>query len=155
MDYDFVMNSTLLSHDPVSPTPAESTLAKDSSRRLAPFLASTLRIQIPDSKETVVLPAAAVRLLVELLAEMAEGNSVTLIPIHAELTTQQAADLLGVSRPFLISLLEERKLPFRKVGTHRRVLFQDLMKLKNAIDKSRKAALDKLASEAQDLGLGY
>ncbi|KAF0244287.1 MAG: DNA binding domain protein excisionase [Planctomycetota bacterium] len=149
------MNNALPTHDPVSPTPAESTLAKDSSRRLAPFLAKNLKIQIPNSKETIALPASAVRLLIEILAEMAEGNSVTLIPIHAELTTQQAADLLGVSRPFLISMLEEHKLPFRKVGTHRRVLFQDLMKFKNAIDKSRKTVLDKLASEAQDLGLGY
>ncbi|MCC6739254.1 MAG: helix-turn-helix domain-containing protein [Planctomycetia bacterium] len=149
------MNTTLLSHTPVSPTPDESTLAKDSSRRLAPFLAKPLKVQLPDSRDTVSLPASAVRLLVELLAEMAEGNAVTLIPIHAELTTQQAADLLGISRPFLIGLLEDGKLPFRKVGTHRRVLYADLMRFKTAIDLSRKEALDKLASEAQDLGLGY
>jgi excisionase family DNA binding protein len=149
------MNNALLSHDPVSPTPAESALAKDSSRRLAPFLAKSLKIQIPDSKEKVVLPASAVRLLVELLSEMAAGNTVTLIPIHAELTTQQAADLLGVSRPFLIGLLEDRKLPFRKVGTHRRIMYADLMKFRTAIDQSRRKALDKLAAESQDLGLGY
>lgn len=142
-------------HDPVSPTPDESALAKDSSRRLAPFLAKELKIRIPNSKDAILLPAAAVRLLVELLSEMAEGNAVTLIPIHAELTTQQAADLLGVSRPFLIEQLENGKLPFRKVGTHRRVLYQDIMKFKADIDARRRATLDRLAAEAQKQGMGY
>jgi len=149
------MNNTLLTHDPVSPTPDESALARASSRRLAPFLAKELKIRIPNSKEAIVLPAAAVRLLVELLSEMAEGNAVTLIPIHAELTTQQAADLLAVSRPFLIEQLESGKLPFRKVGTHRRVLFQDIMKLKTDLDRRRRATLDKLAADAQEHGMGY
>jgi excisionase family DNA binding protein len=94
-------------------------------------------------------------LLVRLLSEMASGNAVTLIPVHAELTTQQAADLLGVSRPFVIKQIEEGKLPHRRIGTHRRVMFKDLMDFKRSLDVDRSKALDQLAAEAQKLRLGY
>ncbi|MFV1966498.1 MAG: helix-turn-helix domain-containing protein [Pirellulaceae bacterium] len=147
--------STLAIPEPVTPTVDDADLARKSSRRLVPFLNRNLLFQLPDTDETVELPAAAVRLLVDLLSAMAEGDAVTLIPIHAELTTQQAADLLGVSRPFLVKQLEENTIPFRKVGTHRRVLFSDVMAYKREMDRKRLEALDELAAQAQELDMGY
>lgn len=146
--------STLM-QEPVTPTSEDVRLAKTSSRRLAPFLNRNLNVRIAETDEQIELPAVAVRLLVDLLSAMAEGHAVTLIPIHAELTTQQAADLLGVSRPFLIKQLEDEVIPFRRVGTHRRVLFSDLMNYKHEIDKKRTQALDELAEQAQELDMGY
>ena len=97
-----------------------------------------LRLQVAGKRgEAITLPASAVRLLVRMLSEMAAGNAVTLVPIHAELTTQQAADALGVSRPFLVKLLDEGKIPSRKVGTHRRVLFNDLLAYRQKVDQRR------------------
>lgn len=141
--------------DPVTPTEDESALAKESGPKLAHFVMEELSVRISNVEEPIVLPAAAVRLLVDLLAAMAEGNAVTLIPIQAELTTQQAADLLGVSRPFLVKQIQEGKLPHRKVGTHRRILFKDLMVYKHAGEKDREKVLDELAAQGQDLDMGY
>jgi len=147
--------------EPMIPSDSEVELARHSSRVLAGLnLKKTKTIDI--SLETgnhhhssVTLPLSAFKLLVNILTQMAEGNAVTLIPVHAELTTQEAADLLNVSRPFLIRLLEEKKIPFRKVGTRRRVLFQDLMDYKSKIDAARRKTLDELANEAQELDMGY
>jgi excisionase family DNA binding protein len=156
--------ATLLSEFPetVTPTPDDTRLAQESSRRLTRFLAAKprkpLRVRIgPDdeAEETISIPVSAFRLLNDILTEMAKGNAVTLIPVHAELTTQQAADLLNVSRPFLVEQLEKGVIPFRKVGTHRRILFQDLMAYKQTMDRNRLQALDELSAQAQELGMGY
>lgn len=147
--------STLTMQELVAPTTEDVQLAKRSSRRLAPYLNQNLNVRIVETDEHVELPAVAVRLLIDLLSAMAEGNAVTLMPIHAELTTQQAADLLGVSRPFLIKQLEDEVIPFRRVGTHRRVLFSDLMKYKHDVGRQRSKALDELTEQAQELDMGY
>jgi excisionase family DNA binding protein len=154
--------SSLLSDvtEPVSPTEKDTALAKESSRQLAPLLGrrKELALQIlkdGQPSDPVLVPLAAVRLLVRILTEMGKGNAVTLIPIHAELSTQEAADLLNVSRPFLVKLLDEGKIPSRKVGTHRRVLFADLMTYKKLSDQHRKKALEALVAEAQELNMGY
>lgn len=145
---------------PVAPTEQETALAKESSRRLSRLLGATREFRVQSRgtgkpSEAIVLPMPAVRLLVEILTQMAQGNAVTLIPIHAELTTQQAADLLNVSRPFLVKLLEQGKVPFRKVGKHRRVRFSDVLALKHSTDADRRAALERLAAEGQELQMGY
>jgi excisionase family DNA binding protein len=141
---------------PVLPTEAEAILAKETSRVLArQQTPDPLRLSLLDdpAQETVRLPASAVRLLVRILEEMARGNAVTLIPVHAELTTQEAADMLNISRPSLIELLEKGKIEYRKVGTHRRIRFEALMAHKRHADAERRAALAELAAYDQELGI--
>lgn len=106
-------------------------------------------------KESVVIPAVAARLFENILMQLSEGNTATVLPLQRELTTQQAADLLNVSRPYLIGLLDRGKIPCRKVGTHRRIYAKDILNFKRADDLKRSAALDALVKEAQELDLGY
>lgn len=145
----------------VSPTEADALLARESSRQLASHKLgrrSSVRIQLLDDgkeTETVNVPSSALRMFQHLLAEMSLGNAVTLIPTHAELTTQQAADLLNVSRPYVVKLLDEEKIPYRTVGKYRRVRFDDLMAYKRKDDEARARILDQLTAEAQELKMGY
>jgi excisionase family DNA binding protein len=145
----------------VAPTEADTRLAQDSSRRLAAHKfgrRSSVRIQLVDEDkegESVAVPVSALRLFLHLLGEMSQGNAVTLIPTRAELTTQQAADLLSVSRPYLVKLLDEGRIPFRSVGKYRRVRFDDLLAYKQKDDEARARILDQLTAEAQELGMGY
>lgn len=153
---------TTLTYDPtepVTPSDADAALARESARRLAPRLAKAngtmqLRVVEPDGQsEAVTIPTTAFRLLVTILAEMASGNAVRLIPHQAELTTQEAAELLNVSRPYVVRLLDEGRIPFHRVGTHRRVLFKDVMSYKAEHRRARKGALDRLSALDQELGL--
>ncbi len=144
----------------VAPSEADALLARESSRLLATYKLgrrASVRIRLldDDEAETVSVPASAVRLFLHLLTEMSQGNAVTLIPTHAELTTQQAADLLNVSRPYVVKLLDEGRIPSRAVGKYRRVRFDDLMAYKRKDDEARAKILDQLAAEAQELGMGY
>jgi excisionase family DNA binding protein len=149
------MSQTLF--DPTLPSEMDATLARETGRLLASRMRSKtpLRLRVGDApkEETVQLPASAVKMLVRILEEMARGNAVTLIPIHAELTTQEAADMLNISRPSLIQLLDEGKIEYRKVGTHRRVRFEALMHYKRHADAERRAVLAELAAYDQELGI--
>jgi excisionase family DNA binding protein len=140
------------------PSEADAGVAKETSRLLAKSLkeGAPMKIRILDdsrSRPTVELPAPAVGLLLRILEEMARGNAVTVIPVHAELTTQEAADMLNISRPSLIQLLDEGKIEYRRVGTHRRVRFEALMKYKRHLDAQRRAVLEELAAYDQELGI--
>jgi excisionase family DNA binding protein len=143
------------------PSAAESAIARESSRNLAVVLDSKAETQQFDftnargEVQHVTLPKTALKLFIEVLAQIGNGNAVSIIPIHAELTTQEAADLLNVSRPYLVQLLEKNEIPFRKVNTHRRVLYQDVIEYKERIDAERRKALDELAAQAQELDMGY
>lgn len=105
--------------------------------------------------EKMEIPAQVADVLFMALSAMGDGREVEIVPSRDELTTQQAAELLNVSRPHVVSLLEKGSIPFRKVGTHRRVLASDVMEYKKMIDGQREKALDELAAQAQHLDLGY
>ena len=144
--------------EPSLPSEAEAILAKETSRVLAARLREDepLRLCIsddPSPEGTLNLPTPALRLLVRILEEMARGNAVTLIPVHPELTTQEAADMLNISRPSLIQLLDEGRIEFRRVGTRRRVRFEVLMKYKRQADIERRKVLKHLAAKDQELGI--
>jgi excisionase family DNA binding protein len=149
------MNALLEKQETVVPSAEDARLAAESNCILAASRRDqALRVQLDNGRE-LTLPLAAARLLEHLLTEMAHGNAVTLIPVHAELTTQEAADYLNVSRPYLVRLLEENAIRFHKVGTHRRVRFQDLKAYKEQVDAKREKAMSELVAQAQELDLGY
>lgn len=102
---------------------------------------------------TLTVPRGAVELLARILAHMAAGQGVSVVPAHAELTTQQAADLLNVSRPFLIGLLDAHEIEYRKVGKHRRIKADSLMKYMRADDQGRREAANALTALNQEMGL--
>ena len=142
---------------PEIPSEAEVIVAKETKDILAHRLGrlSTFDMKALDlaSEPTLKIPASAARLLVQILDEMSRGNAVKIVPVHAELTTQEAADLLNVSRPTLIQMLEEGRIPFRKVGTHRRVRMEKLMQYKRQLEADRRAALAELVAYDQEIGL--
>lgn len=156
--------STLIpgNFETVAPSETDTVLAGESSRLLASHKLENqrgIRLQLLEDgepKETLTVPASALRLFVHLLTEMSRGNAVTLIPTHAELTTQQAADLLNVSRPYVVKLLDEGKMPFRTVGKFRRIRFDDLIAFKRKDDEMRTKFADEMTGLSQELGgMGY
>ena len=142
---------------PQLPTDEEITQAREASRQLARLMpegSHALRLVTDDNRhEMIAIPPGAVRLFVDVLTQLGRGRAVTLVPQCAELTTQQTADYLNVSRPYVVSLIEQNKLPARKVGTRRRVAFEDLVRFDEQDRAKRRAALDELARIDQELGL--
>ena len=137
----------------------DSELARDSGERLALAVSSkpnaSLTISVGQTTEPITLPPAAAKLLIDGLAELAKGNEVRMLPVHAELTTQEASELLNLSRPYVVRLLDGGKIPSYKVGTHRRVRLDDVLAYKRELDADRLDALKKLVAEAQELDMGY
>jgi excisionase family DNA binding protein len=140
-------------------TAQEVAQARTSGQRLSRYRSRveplSIRVVDCDQEQPLELPAGAVALLMDILEAMAAGRGVSIIPESAELTTVQAATILSVSRPYVIKLLAEGAIPYRKVGKHRRILREDVMTYKNRIDQEREAVLDQLAADAQANDMGY
>lgn len=145
--------------EPVTPDEDSARVAARALERIQSYLerhpTDPVRVRASDDggETDLVVPRTAVELLARVLAHLAEGQSISIVPERAELTTQQAADLLNVSRPYLIGLLESGEIDFRRVGTHRRVQAGSLMEYKGRDDVRRRDAADELATLAQDMGL--
>lgn len=150
---------SLITHNHKHPTPQDAKIAHQSGQILSRYIQreNPLKLCVMDdeSQQPLHLPSNAVVLLIEILEAMAAGQGVTIIPENAELSTAQAADVLNVSRPYLIKLLESNHIPYRKVGKHRRVRMEDVMAYKKAIDAEREEILDQLVAEAQAQDMGY
>lgn len=112
------------------------------------------RLVTSDGEELDV-PPALFGLLVAVAEELARGNGVSVLPLHRQLTTTEAAQLLNVSRPHVITLLERGELPFEKVGSHRRVRLADVLAYRQAQDQCRRDALDDMVRQGEDLSLEY
>jgi len=142
----------------VQPDQAEVTTAVEGLPQIKEYLAthsdSVIRLVVAGEQDkTLVVPRGAVELLARILAHMAAGQGVSVVPSHAELTTQQAAELLNVSRPFLIGLLENGEIEYRKVGKHRRIRAESLMSHMAQDDVQRREAAEELTRLNREMGL--
>lgn len=144
--------AVVIEREPVAAPNADAAEVRELDSLLAKIPGGEACIVGPND-ERIGVPASVHRLLATMVHELARGNAVTIAPVHLELTTQQAADLLNVSRPFLIHLLESGTIPFHRVGTHRRVRLQDVMAYRHARSQEQRTALAQMAREAQELGL--
>jgi excisionase family DNA binding protein len=147
-----------LALEPVEPDEADISTALEALPHVKDYLAShtdsVIRLVVSDDpQETLVVPRGAVELLARVLAHMAAGQGVSVVPAHAELTTQQAAELLNVSRPFLIGLLEAGHIEYRRVGKHRRIKALSLMAYMARDDQERREAAEELTRLNQEMGL--
>jgi excisionase family DNA binding protein len=142
---------------PVGPDEEEVEAAARALERVQAYLArdpdGQERLDLAGPEGSVVVPRVAVELLARVLAHLASGQSVSIVPVDVELTTQQAADLLNVSRPYLIGLLEAGEIQYRKVGTKRRVHAGSLVEYKRRDDLHRREAADELSVLTQEMGL--
>ena len=147
-------------NEAIIPTEQDTKIARTSSEALAPLLqenvGSEARIRFcteGSQGAEITLPHSGVRILFSALQEMAKGHSVTLLPVDTELTTNQAAELMRISRPSLIKMLDENKLPYRKVGAHRRVRYEDVLHYLEIERARRRKVMEALVAETERLGL--
>jgi excisionase family DNA binding protein len=141
------------------PTESDRTLAKESCKIIKDCLSESgscqVKILVDGVERETQIPMMAMRLLAEALRQIAMGKGVVVLPLDSEISTQQAADILNVSRPYMVGLLEENEIPFRRVGARRRVRLLDVLNYKRRNDEERMKVLDELAAQAQELNMGY
>jgi excisionase family DNA binding protein len=139
-------------------SPERARDAEVALRALLPFMnkrSKFIHMQLSGSAQSTAIPREAFTIVIDVLRHVAHGEPVAVVGLDTELSTQQAADILKVSRPYLIGLLDAGAIPSRKVGKHRRVKMADLITYQQAEEQTRKERLDELTAEAQRLGLGY
>ena len=139
------------------PTKEEQRTALESYDALASSL-DQLRsefpeIEIEETEEKIRIPVSALKLLARILKEISQGNPISIVPIATEITTQAAAELLGCSRPHVVKLLEEGKIPFTKVGKHRRIKYEDLAAYKKEMKSIQRQRIQELMELDEDSGL--
>jgi excisionase family DNA binding protein len=143
----------------IDPGQVDAAAVERAARRISDYLESHPDEDLLEAlgevgaADALVIPRPIAILFVQILGALAQGKGVQILPKDMELTTQQAADLLNVSRPYLIGLLESGKIGFRKVGKHRRITFEAVMEYRRRDDAERRAAADELAGLTEELGL--
>jgi excisionase family DNA binding protein len=147
------MQTTLNGHEVISPEKGESAVAKSIREQLASASGRSLEFHVRATGETLTLPLSAYRGLLQILAQLGQGNAFAVTGIQSELTTQQAADLLNVSRPYLVKLVDEGAIPSRKVGVQRRMLLGDVLKYREELYAKQVAGMTELAALSEELGL--
>ena len=139
------------------PSKIEQKVAINSYATLAAALTyikkTETEIQIEETQDKIVIPSRALQLLGDILKAMSEGKSISIVPIATEVTTQKAAEILGCSRPHLVKLLEEGEIEFVKVGKHRRIMFEDVVKFKQKMKKEQKKHIIDMMNQDEELGL--
>jgi excisionase family DNA binding protein len=141
-----------VSREPIVAPERERGALERIGQALAPKKPGRARLRGPRGEE-MIIPQSLYAVLVQAVKELMNGRAISIVPVTAELTTQQAADMLNVSRPFLVKLVEAGAIRFHKTGTHRRVYLKDLLAYKRKRDEKAQRALGRLVTEAQDLGI--
>jgi excisionase family DNA binding protein len=147
------MGSAVTEREPVAARdPGDVQALKKLERALAQSTTERAQLVSPDG-ELLELPEPLYAALRQIIPHLLRGDAVSLVPVHRQLTTQQAADFLNMSRPYLVKLLREGTIPHTLVGTHRRVYFRDLLEYKRRRDVERRKALDEMTALAEELGV--
>lgn len=138
------------------PSKLEQKIAMESYDSLAAVieqLNAETEIEIEETQDKIVVPLRALKLFGSILKAMSEGKPISIVPLATEVTTQKAAEILGCSRPHLVKLLEEGRIPFVKIGKHRRILFEDVMAFKKQMKDEQKKHLIDMMNSDEELGI--
>ena len=125
----------------------------DSLAAVIEQLTADTEIEIEETNDKIVVPLRALKLFGSILKAMSEGKPISIVPLATEVTTQKAAEILGCSRPHLVKMLEEGKIPFVKIGKHRRILYEDVMEYKKQMKAEQKKHLVEMMNLDEDLGI--
>jgi excisionase family DNA binding protein len=149
---DWDVSSAGVSREPIVAPERERRALERIGEALRPKKSRGARLRGPRGEE-MIIPQSLYAVLVQAVKQLMSGRAISIVPVTAELTTQQAADMLNVSRPFVVKLLEQGAIRFHKAGTHRRVYLKDLLAYKRKRDEEAQRALGRLVDGAQDLGI--